>query len=43
VSVADEIAYLNNFIELNLIRDKDPISMGFKQEIQDPEQRIPPL
>lgn len=43
VSVADEIAYLNNFIELNLIRYKDAIEIDFKQEIQDTEQRIPPL
>lgn len=43
VSVADEIAYLNNFIELNLIRYKGTVEIDFKQEIQDPEQRIPPL
>ena len=43
VSVADEIAYLNNFVELNLIRYKDAIEIDFKQEVQDPQQRIPPL
>lgn len=43
VSVNDEIEYLQNFIELNQIRYKNQVDVNFKQQIEDPEQRIPPL
>ena len=43
VSVKDEVAYLENFIELNLIRYKNPLDINFEQHIENPEQRIPPL
>jgi LytS/YehU family sensor histidine kinase len=43
VSVADEIAYLENFIELNQIRQQHKINIQFNQLIENPEQRIPPL
>jgi len=43
VSVADEIAYLENFIELNQIRQQHQIDIRFDKVIENPEQRIPPL
>ncbi|MCJ8318066.1 MAG: sensor histidine kinase [Colwellia sp.] len=43
VSVKDEIEYLENFIELNIIRYKNEIDIKFEQEIESGEQRIPPL
>lgn len=43
VTVNDEIQYLQNFIELNQIRYKDEIDVHFKRQIEDGEQRIPPL
>jgi len=43
VSVAEEIAYLENFIELNQIRQQHRIAIQFHQNIENPEQRIPPL
>ncbi len=43
VSVAEEIAYLENFIELNQIRQQHKIAIQFHQNIENPEQRIPPL
>ena len=43
VSVNDEIAYLENFIELNQLRHQHRLDIQFIQEIEDAEQRIPPL
>jgi two-component system sensor histidine kinase AlgZ len=43
VSVSDEIAYLENFIELNQIRQQHQIDICFDKIIENPEQRIPPL
>jgi len=43
VSVNDEIDYLQNFIELNLIRYKNKLDINFEQNIEDKQQRIPPL
>ncbi|MBC3807641.1 sensor histidine kinase [Undibacterium seohonense] len=43
VSVAEEIAYLENFIELNQIRQQHQIDIRFNKNIADPLQRIPPL
>jgi len=43
VSVTEEIAYLENFIELNQIRQQHQIDIRFEQHIADPAQRIPPL
>jgi len=43
VSVAEEIVYLENFIELNQIRQQHRIAIQFHQNIENPEQRIPPL
>ncbi len=43
VSVKEEIAYLENFVELNQIRQQHRIAIRFDQQIENPEQRIPPL
>jgi two-component system sensor histidine kinase AlgZ len=43
VSVEEEIAYLENFIELNQIRQQHQIDIRFNKNIADPKQRIPPL
>ena len=43
VSVNDEIEYLENFIELNVIRYKNKLDINFEQVIEDEKQRIPPL
>jgi len=43
VSVNDEIEYLENFIELNVIRYKNKLDIKFEQVIEDIQQRIPPL
>jgi two-component system sensor histidine kinase AlgZ len=43
VSVNDEIAYLDNFIELNQIRHNSTLDINFTKNIDDGEQRIPPL
>lgn len=43
VSVNDEIEYLENFIELNVIRYKNKLDVNFEQIIEDEKQRIPPL
>ena len=43
VSVADEIAYLQNFIELHQIRYDHQVDIQFKQNLASLEQRIPPL
>jgi two-component system sensor histidine kinase AlgZ len=43
VSIRDEINYLNNFIELNRIRYKQQIKIAFNTEIENEDQRIPPL
>ncbi|MEN7551639.1 sensor histidine kinase [Rapidithrix thailandica] len=43
VSVKDEIAYLENFIELHQIRQKRAVDIRFEKEIEDEKQRIPPL
>ena len=43
VSVEEEIAYLENFIELNQIRQQHQIDIRFSKNIADPKQRIPPL
>jgi len=43
VSVQDEVAYLENFIELNQIRHNNTLDIEFIKNIEDMEQRIPPL
>ncbi|OKY25377.1 sensor histidine kinase [Thalassotalea sp. PP2-459] len=43
VTLADEVDYLENFIELNIIRYKHKIDIKFEQKIEDKQQRIPPL
>jgi len=43
VSVNDEIEYLENFIELNVIRYKNKLDINFEQVIEDKQQRVPPL
>jgi len=43
VSVKDEIAYLENFIELNQLRHQHRLDIQFSQKNTDLEQRIPPL
>jgi len=43
VSVHDEVEYLENFIELNIIRYKNKIDIKFEKAIEDNQQRIPPL
>lgn len=43
VSVLDEITYLENFIELNQIRHNNTLDINFEQQIDNKEQRIPPL
>lgn len=43
VSVSDEIEYLENFIELNVIRYKNNLNINFEKVIEDKQQRIPPL
>ena len=43
VTVEDEIEYLENFIELNVIRYKNKLDINFEQVIEDKNQRIPPL
>jgi LytS/YehU family sensor histidine kinase len=43
VSINDEIEYLENFIELNVIRYKNKIDINFEHTIEDEQQRIPPL
>lgn len=43
VSVADEVAYLENFIELNMIRYNNKLDIKFEKKIEDQQQRIPPL
>jgi LytS/YehU family sensor histidine kinase len=43
VSIADEVAYLQNFIELHQIRYEHHVDIQFKQDIVDTKQRIPPL
>nr|WP_315483535.1 sensor histidine kinase [uncultured Undibacterium sp.] len=43
VSVEEEIAYLENFIELNQIRQQHQIDIRFSKNIADSKQRIPPL
>lgn len=43
VSVEEEIAYLENFIELNQIRQQHQVEIRFHKSIADPKQRIPPL
>ena len=43
VSVADEVQYLQNFIELHQIRYEHEVDIQFEQAIEDKEQRIPPL
>lgn len=43
VSVEEEIAYLENFIELNQIRQQRQIDIRFHKTIANPKQRIPPL
>jgi len=43
VSVTDEINYLNNFIELNQIRHRNAVDITFTQNIENDQQRIPPL
>jgi len=43
VSVQDEIAYLENFIELNQLRHAERLDIQFAKEIENTEQRIPPL
>ncbi|GHG05052.1 hypothetical protein GCM10017161_38170 [Thalassotalea marina] len=43
VSVQDEIAYLENFIELNQLRHQHRLDIQFTQNITDAQQRIPPL
>lgn len=43
VSVADEVEYLQNFIELHQIRYDHPVDIRFETDIEDDKQRIPPL
>lgn len=43
VSVKDEIKYLENFIELHLIRYKQKVDIKFTKSIENEDQRIPPL
>lgn len=43
VSVKDEIKYLENFIELHLIRYKQKVDIKFTKNIENEDQRIPPL
>jgi len=43
VSINDEIEYLENFIELNVIRYKNKLDINFEKIIEDKQQRIPPL
>ena len=43
VSLKDEIAYLENFIELQKIRFKRNLDLKFVQEIEDGDIEIPPL
>lgn len=43
VSVADEVHYLQNFIELHQIRYDHEVDIQFEQDIEDQEQRIAPL
>lgn len=43
VSVADEVQYLENFIELHQIRYDHQVDVRFEQQIADLQQRIPPL
>lgn len=43
VSVEDEIEYLENFIELNIIRYKNKLDITFEKQTQEQQQRIPPL
>jgi sensor histidine kinase YesM len=43
VSVKSEVAYLENFIELQQIRYQNRIDIQFEQNIENEKQRIPPL
>ncbi|MDP7591591.1 MAG: histidine kinase [Litorilituus sp.] len=43
VSVEDEIAYLENFIELNQLRHQHRLDIRFERHITNDQQRIPPL
>jgi len=43
VSVSDEVEYLQNFIELNQIRYQNNLDIRFEQNIENNDQRIPPL
>ncbi len=43
VSVKDEISYLHNFIELHQIRYKEQVNIKFEKNIENQDQKIPPL
>ncbi|WP_085299076.1 sensor histidine kinase [Cognaticolwellia mytili] len=43
VTITDEVEYLENFIELNVIRYKNKLDINFEKNIEDSQQRIPPL
>ncbi len=43
IAVTDEVAYLENFIELQKLRYHDESDIRFEKEIESDKQRIPPL
>lgn len=43
VTVKEEIHYLKNFIELNQLRYNESIDIKFDEDIENDQQRIPPL
>jgi two-component system, LytTR family, sensor histidine kinase AlgZ len=43
VFIKDEIEYLNNFIQIHIMRYKNKVDLKFETEIENQNQRIPPL
>ena len=43
VSIKDELNYLNNYVELNMLRYQNTVDIQIQKDIENENQRIPPL